>query len=183
VPYSAHGETPLAPEDTPWDGDAARQRLQEWAGGEEWDPDQYAQGFAFVDGDPANLGSYQGPHHDVVEGAFSVVWNGVRRAMASLVLDAQGGRIEEDDERREVYEHLAAHYAEFEKETPEFRAYEESELREMFPEHFAGDDEHDNDDEAEVPPGDDDEKGAEALAAAMGSFVAAIGEELGVETP
>ena len=129
VPYRKH---PLAPEDRPWDAAAARRRIREWAGGDNWDPAKYRQAFVFVRGDPANLTSYVGPHHDVINGRLYTVWNGVRAAMASLVFGARGGRLPNESDRRGVYNHLAKHYREFDKEVPEFRDYSPEELDELF---------------------------------------------------
>lgn len=66
------------------------------------------------------------PHHRPSDGA--VVWRGVRAAMAAL-LGARGGVNIPDEDRRRVYNHLASHYRQFDKEPPEFKAYDEDELR------------------------------------------------------
>jgi len=138
IPYSAHSSTPPADEGTAWDAGAARARLREWAGGDDWDPARYRQGFAFVDGEPDLLTSYKGPHHDIVGGAFRAVWRGVSAAMGSLVFGARGGRIEDEGDRRGVYNHLAKHYAQWDKPAPEFREMDEAELREAFPALYVG---------------------------------------------
>lgn len=132
IPYSVHDSPAAADEGMSWDGNAARARLREWAGGDEWDPAKYRQGFVFVDGEPDQLGSYLGPHHDVVDGDLVTVWGGVRAAMGSLVFGSRGGRIEDEGDRRGVYNHLAGHYEQFGKEVPEFREYDEAELRALF---------------------------------------------------
>ena len=119
VPHKRH---PLAPESRAWDAAAARTRIRAWAGGDEWSPSRYRQGFVLVDGDPDLLGSYRGPHHDVIDGQLHTVWRGVAAAMQSLVFGARGGRVANDGDRRRVYAHLRAHYREFEKEAPDFKA-------------------------------------------------------------
>ncbi|MBC7128398.1 MAG: DUF2213 domain-containing protein [Thermoplasmatales archaeon] len=57
------------------------------------------------------------PHHRAKDKA--VVWRGVVAAMAALMGARGGVDIPEEDKKR-VYQHLAAHYKEFEKEPPEF---------------------------------------------------------------
>jgi len=72
------------------------------------------------------------PHHKA-SGQHPVVWRGVSAAMAAL-FGARGGVNIPDRDRRGVYNHLAKHYKQFDKEPPEFREYTEAELKEMFPE-------------------------------------------------
>lgn len=73
--------------------------------------------------------SYKLPHHRAK--GHNVVWRAVAAAMAAL-LGARGGvRIPAED-RRGVYNHLAKHYKQFDKEPPEFKEYGEPELREIF---------------------------------------------------
>jgi len=77
---------------------------------------------------PERFADQRLPHHRPSDGA--VVWRGVRAAMAAL-LGARGGVDIPDEDRRRVYNHLAAHYRQFDKEPPEFKAYSEQELRDM----------------------------------------------------
>lgn len=66
---------------------------------------------------PERFSDLKLPHHDPK--THNVVWNGVRAAMAAL-LGARGGtKIPKEDKKR-VYNHLAKHYKEFDKEPPEF---------------------------------------------------------------
>lgn len=58
------------------------------------------------------------PHHRSEDG--QVVWRGVTAAMAAL-LGARGGVNIPDADRREVYDHLASHYQQFDAEPPGFR--------------------------------------------------------------
>ena len=62
------------------------------------------------------------PHHDPK--THAVKWRGVVAAMAAL-FGARGGVDIPAEDRRKVYEHLAAHYREFGREPPEFKALEE----------------------------------------------------------
>ncbi len=62
------------------------------------------------------------PHHDPK--SHAVVWRGVVAAMVAL-FGARGGVDIPDEDRKKVYNHLAAHYREFGREPPEFRFLEE----------------------------------------------------------
>ncbi len=112
-------------EDIPWDADAAQERLAKWASSdgsgekEAIDWSRYREGFAWYD--PENGGNfyaYKLPHHDIVNGRFSCVWRGVVAAMAALK-GARGGVDIPEEDREAVYNHLARHYEEFEREAPE----------------------------------------------------------------
>lgn len=114
-----------------WDGGGARRRLLEWAG-EDWG--KYSQGFAWFDSENREtVGAYKLPHSDVIDGGIADVWAGVSAAMGAL-LGARGGTDIPDGDRKGVYNHLRQHYAQWDKEAPEFREYGEGELRAMFPE-------------------------------------------------
>lgn len=111
IPYK---ETPKAPEDTEWN--AAREVR-------EADVDDLKIMCAWVDSDNANLKTaYKLPHHKA-SGNHAVVWNGVRAAMAAL-FGARGGVDIPSGDRRGVYNHLAKHYKQFDKEVPEFHTVE-----------------------------------------------------------
>lgn len=107
--------TPKAPEDAPWDAGSV---MRECEG-----PAQLRKVCAWVDsdGDPAAKQSYKLPHHMATGEA---VWRGVAAAMAAL-MGGRGGVDIPDGDRRGVYNHLARHYAQFEKEPPEFKTAEE----------------------------------------------------------
>ena len=119
----ASHETPRASEDYAWDADAAEKRIRRWAGGpekENIDWSKYRQAFAWYnESDPENFGSYKLPHHDIIDGKLKVVWRGVAAAMAAL-MGARGGVDIPTQDRRAVYNHLARHYRQFEREPPEF---------------------------------------------------------------
>jgi hypothetical protein len=66
---------------------------------------------------PESFGDLKLPHHRAKDGA--VVWSGVKAAMGAL-MGARGG-VDVDGDRKAVYEHLAAHYREFEKDAPDFK--------------------------------------------------------------
>jgi|GEM_PF-1440021 len=62
------------------------------------------------------------PHHRAQDGA--AVWNAVQASMSAL-MGPRGG-IDGDSDRKAVYDHLAAHYAQFGKAAPEFKTLKES---------------------------------------------------------
>jgi hypothetical protein len=84
--------------------------------------DRAVGSFAWVDAD----GECYLQHHDA-EG--KAVWAGVRSAMA-LLIGAKGG-IDQvaASQRREVYEHLAHHYRQFDKLPPDYRFVEAQALK------------------------------------------------------
>jgi HK97 family phage prohead protease len=70
---------------------------------------------------PENYGQLKLPHHRPGRsGVGPAVWRGVAAAMAAL-LGARGGVQIPDADRRGVYNHLARHYEQFEKEPPNFK--------------------------------------------------------------
>jgi hypothetical protein len=122
VPFA---ETPKAPEDRDWDADRAVMSLRKWASSDgSGEPDtidweKYRRGFAWYDVEnKETFGAYKLPHHEVIDGELKVVWRGVAAAMAAL-MGARGGVDIPDDEWDAVYNHLAKHYAQFDKEPPE----------------------------------------------------------------
>lgn len=133
---------PPANENREWNGDEARKRIAKWASSDgsgdkdKIDWKKYKEGFAWYDDEkPENFGSYKLPHHDVIDGELHTIWNGVRAAMAAL-LGARGGVDIPREDRKGVYNHLAKHYEQFDKEPPEFREYREIELVNIFPEFY-----------------------------------------------
>ncbi len=122
IPHEAKDDSPE------WDGAAAKDRLAKWASSDgSGDKDKidwakYRRGFAWYDSDNAeNFGSYKFPHHDIKNDKLTLVWGGVKAAMGSL-LGARGGSSIPAGDRKGVYDHLAAHYKEFDKEPPEYHS-------------------------------------------------------------
>ena len=66
--------------------------------------------------------SYKLPHH-TAKGHKSV-WRGVSAAMGAL-LGARGGVNVPDSDRKGIYNHLAKHYKEFDKEAPDFKSVDD----------------------------------------------------------
>lgn len=125
-----HKKYPLVTEER-WDWSTAEQDKVIEAGG--WD--LYRQAHAWVDPEadaehpkaPEVKSAYKLPHHAVREDELKTHWPGVAFAMGAL-LGARGGVSIPDGDRRGVYSHLARHYAEFEKEPPEFKTYTREEF-------------------------------------------------------
>jgi len=106
--------TPL-PENTPWDAGAEIKKAE---------PKDLKIMCAWYDEkNPDVKGSYKLPHHKAEKG-YPVVWNGVKAAMGAL-MGARGGVMLPASDRRGVYNHLAKHYKQFEKEVPEFKELDE----------------------------------------------------------
>jgi hypothetical protein len=84
---------------------------------------------AWVDdqGDANAKSSYKLPHHQA-DGAL--VWRGVAAAMTRLL---QSGTDIPDSDRRGVYNHLSAHYTQFDKEPPEFRSIAHADAEVIWP--------------------------------------------------
>ncbi len=118
IPYK---ETPKASEDAEWD--AGREV-------KEADVEDLKIMCAWYDSENPNIkSSYKLPHHKA-GGEHPVVWRGVAAAMAAL-LGARGGVDIPDKDRKGVYNHLAKHYKQFEKEPPEFKNYSLEALLEL----------------------------------------------------
>lgn len=133
VPFASYEKD----ENSDWDGDKARSQLSKWASSDgsgekdKIDWEKYSKGFAWYDEkNKENFGSYKLPHHYVKDRKLITVWSGVKAAMGAL-LGARGGTDIPADERKGVYNHLAKHYKEFDKEAPEFKEYSISELLDL----------------------------------------------------
>ena len=97
-----------ASKDAEWDFNSA-----------DYDVDQLRKACAWYDREhPDVKASYKLPHH---RPDGTLVWRGVAAAMAAL-LGARGGVDIPAEDRRNVYEHLARHYREFDEEPPEYHA-------------------------------------------------------------
>jgi hypothetical protein len=113
--------SPKAPEDREWDWGTDKAGAILDAG--RWEA--FAQAHAWYDpaadeegnDPPHEKGAYKLPHHELIDGRLRVVWHGVRAAMQVLA-GARGGVQIPPEDRRSVYEHLARHYGEFDKEPP-----------------------------------------------------------------
>lgn len=114
---------PLASKDMSWDGPAQKKQA---------DPATLKIICTWYDSENSDVkSSYKLPHH--LASNKHTVWRGVTAAMGAL-LGARGGTAIPSSDRKGVYNHLARHYREFDETPPEFREYDETELKGMFPE-------------------------------------------------
>ena len=94
-----------------WDGDAAKARMFDAAGGDDLDPAAAKRGFVWVDDeDPTVRGSYKLPIGDIVDGTLSAVPRAVFAAAAALQ-GARGGVDIPDEDVEAARAHLASYYA------------------------------------------------------------------------
>lgn len=120
---NAPHRSPTAPRDREW----------QWEGTDKLDQliergwDTVADAHAWYDPQtddehdpPREKGAYKLPHHELIDARLHVVWRGVVAAM-TVVNGARGGVGIPDSDRRKVHDHLAAHYAEFDEEPPEYK--------------------------------------------------------------
>jgi HK97 family phage prohead protease len=119
VPYADHG---VADENAEWDGPAQVQACED-------DLEKLKEICAWFDSENADVkASYKLPHHQV--DGMKAVWKGVAAAMGAL-LGGRGGVDIPEADRQGVYNHLAKHYKQFEKEVPEMKKYSEQEIAEI----------------------------------------------------
>jgi len=111
VPFQ---DLPLADEGRAWDAAMARKRVQEWAGGDEWDAARYRRAFLWYDDEAADkLSSYKLPIADVIEGALMAVPKGVFAAAARL-----GGTDVPANDVDKIKAHLARYYKKMNRTPP-----------------------------------------------------------------
>lgn len=106
-----------ADEETGWDGPAEVQACGD-------DMAKLKDICAWYDSEnPDVKSSYKLPHHQASD--KKAVWRGVAAAMGAL-LGGRGGVDMPEADRKGVYSHLSQHYKQFNKDVPEFKAYEKS---------------------------------------------------------
>jgi sugar (pentulose or hexulose) kinase len=103
------------------------------------DRGKYKNGFAWYDSEnPEGFGGYKLGHHQVVDGTMQTNWRGTAAAMAAL-FGARGGVNLPDADRQAVYNHLAKHYKEFDKEVPAFKSLQDKQMdKQKFLHQFEG---------------------------------------------
>lgn len=122
----SYRDTGILPEDTEWSkpglGDFTENGWEELDDGEK---KRIAAHFAWTaEMPPETFGSLKLPHHQAVkDGVGKAVWNGVKAAMGAL-LGSRGGVDIPEEDRKSVYNHLASHYKQFDKEAPDFKYVE-----------------------------------------------------------
>lgn len=121
---AAPHRSPTAPKERDWDW-SGTDKFDEILGHGGWKAVANAHAWydpkADANDPPQEKGAYKLPHHELVDGELRVVWRGVVAAM-TVVNGARGGVDIPDADRRKVYDHLAAHYGEFDEEAPSFGA-------------------------------------------------------------
>ena len=122
---AAAAMTAIAPHDTavvdePWDADAVVARVESPS-----DEDYFGQVYAWRD-DEADVtvkSNYRFPHHEVAEDGTPGAANVAALIAGIAVLNgARGGSTIPDADRQGVYDHLAAHLADADREPPELLA-------------------------------------------------------------
>ncbi len=108
IPYR---KTPLAPEDTPWDGNAEVRKAEV--------KDLKIMCVWYDSENPDIKSSYKGPHHKA-EGEHACVWNGVR-ALSAVIMGARGGMKVPEEDMRGIKRHVEKHYEDFEKGDPPWK--------------------------------------------------------------
>ncbi|MDD5068079.1 MAG: HK97 family phage prohead protease [Candidatus Pacebacteria bacterium] len=111
VPYADHG---IVSEDEEWDGPGEIVKCGD-------DLEKLKKICAWYNGEePEVKSSYKLPHHKA--DGLKAVWKGVATAMAAL-LGARGGVDIPEKDKQGVYNHLAKHYKQFDKNVPELKSY------------------------------------------------------------
>lgn len=117
IPYQ---DLPLADEGRAWDGNAAVNRVREWAGGDKDNIDwnKYRKAFLWYDSENAeNFGAYKLPIADVIDGRLTAVPRGIMAA-AAAIQGARGGVNIPDSDIPAIKRHLERYYAKMGKEPP-----------------------------------------------------------------
>lgn len=124
-----------------WSGSDARTKAALFASSDgsgdkdKMDWAKYSKFFTRYDDSKADqFTAYALPHHTVVDGKMVGVWKGIVAAMAALFGSRGAKPYTSEDEKKKMYNHLAKHYKDADKEPPEYKAYTEEELCKIFPE-------------------------------------------------
>ncbi len=119
IGFSVHGDGPRQDIKTPWDGPIQRRAADT--------EDLMIMSTWFDAEEPDVKGSYK-LHHHAASGSHAVNFRGVVAAMGAL-FGARGGVNIPGADRKGVWNHLARHYRQFDREPPEFRAWTEADLK------------------------------------------------------
>jgi HK97 family phage prohead protease len=88
---SGAADLPLASRDHEWDGPAAKKRIFDWAGGDDFSPDKAKRAFFYYNPDAPKLkGSYKLPFADVIDGKLVAVPRALSAVQGALD-GARGG--------------------------------------------------------------------------------------------
>ncbi|MDV3220299.1 hypothetical protein [Intrasporangium sp.] len=111
-------DLPLADREREWDGDAAEQRVRDWAGAEDGPNEKYRDAHVWYDADNKdNFTAYKLLIADVVDGRLKAVPRGVMAA-AAVMQGSRGGVDLPDRDRERVRSHLAKYYAKWGEQAP-----------------------------------------------------------------
>lgn len=121
VPFK---DTGAADEDTAWSAPTLGDFTEDaWGDLSDAEKRRIASHYAWAAAmPPENFGDLKLPHHQPgMSGVGPAVWRGVASAMGRLL---QSGTQIPDSDRRGVYNHLSKHYAQWDKEVPDFKLVE-----------------------------------------------------------
>ena len=108
---TAFQDLPLADQDREWDGDAAEQRVREWASATDEPNEKYRDAHVWYDADNKdNFTSYKLLIADVIDGRLHAVPRGFMAA-GNVMQGARGGVDLPDRDVDRVRNHLAKYYA------------------------------------------------------------------------
>lgn len=111
-------DLPLGDKDAAWDGSAARASIQEWAGGDDFDPAKMKQGFFwFDDAKPKNSGSYKLPFATVSGGKLTAMPAGIH-ACANVMSGGRGGADIPSGDVAAVKSRIAGYYSKMGEKVP-----------------------------------------------------------------
>jgi len=119
VPYADHG----ADEESEWSKPALGDFTdQAWEDLTDTDKRRIMAHYAWTASNPPEtFGDLKLPHHKAgTSGVGAAVWRGVAAAMAAL-LGGRGGVDMPESDRKSVYNHLSRHYAQFDREPPDYK--------------------------------------------------------------
>jgi hypothetical protein len=123
---------PLVDKERGWDADAARSRIQKWAGGpdkENVDWNRYASCFLYVrEGEEENFTGYLFPYCDIIDGEPHIVFKAAV-AIVAILNGARGGANITESERKAIYEEVVKIYKKFNEEAPELKTHLDFEYR------------------------------------------------------
>jgi hypothetical protein len=121
VPYQ---DLPLAPRETPWDANKARQRIAKWASSdgsgskETIDWAKYRKAFLWYNAeDPENFGSYKLPIADVIDGQLKAVPRAIF-AVGAVLQGARGGVDIPDADKEKIKKIVEKYYAKLDSVAP-----------------------------------------------------------------
>lgn len=115
---TAFQDLPLADRDRAWDGDAAEQRVREWADAQDEPNQRYRDAHVWYDKDAKeNFGGHKLLIADVIDGKLRAVPRGVMAA-ANVLQGGRGGVDIPDADVDRAKSHVAKYYAKMGDEAP-----------------------------------------------------------------